>query len=87
MRVQAEVSLYPLRTSRLSEPLETFCRALLREGIDIESGTMSTRIAGECEDVFAGIQEGFKLTAGEHEVVMVLKVSNACPRKRRDERG
>jgi len=81
VRVQAEVSLYPLRTSKLSEPLETFWRALLREDIDIESGTMSTRIAGESDSIFAAVRTAFGLAAAEHDVVMVLKMSNACPER------
>jgi uncharacterized protein YqgV (UPF0045/DUF77 family) len=87
VRIQAEVSLYPLRTEKLSKPLETFWQALRRDDVEMESGTMSTRIAGECDDVFAAVREGFELTAGQHEIVMLLKISNACPEKRRDETG
>jgi uncharacterized protein YqgV (UPF0045/DUF77 family) len=87
VRVQAELSLYPLRTEKLSEPLRAFWEALRRDGVEMEAGVMSTRIAGECEHVFAAIREGFECTAGQHEVVMVLKVSNACPENRAEEKA
>jgi len=79
VRVQAEVSLYPLRTRKLSGALETFRKALLRDGIQTESGAMSTRVAGESDDMFAALQEAFALVAAEHDVVMVLKMANGCP--------
>jgi len=79
MRVQAEVSLYPLRTTDLSEPIEAFCGLLKRRGLEINMGSMSTRISGDHRKVFAAIEGAFAEVAQRHEVAMTLKISNACP--------
>lgn len=79
MKVQAEISLYPLRTENLSEPIGAFCRALLQNGLEVDSGPMSTRISGEAKDVFGAIERAFEKTARDHQVVLSVKLSNACP--------
>jgi len=78
MRVQAEISLYPLRTEELSEPIDRFCQALLDSGLEVESGPMSTRICGECEDVLEALQHAFTGVAQKYQVVLTVKLSNAC---------
>jgi len=79
MKLQAEVSLYPLRTKELSKPIDAFCEALVRTGLKVEFGPMSTRISGELRDVFDAIQRAFMEAAECHQVVLTVKVSNACP--------
>ncbi len=79
MIVRAEISLYPLRTSELSEPIERFCHILTESGCEVTPGTMSTRISGETNILFDSIREAFQAVAGDGEVVMALKISNACP--------
>jgi uncharacterized protein YqgV (UPF0045/DUF77 family) len=85
MKVQVEVSLYPLRTARLSEPIEAFWKSLRRPGVEIDQGVMSTLVAGECDDVFAAIKGAFVDVAREYQVVMTLKLSNACPGQGREQ--
>jgi len=79
MRIQAEVSLYPLRTADLSGPIEAFWRLLGRADVNVDCGVMSTLVAGECEDVFTGVKDAFAGVASDYQVVMTLKLSNACP--------
>ena len=79
MTVQAEISLYPLRREHLSGPIEAFCRSLVRDGMELDYGPMSTRVSGEAGDVFRGIERAFMETARDCEVVLIVKVSNACP--------
>ena len=79
MTVQAEVSLYPLRTKDLSEPIGAFIRVLKHSGVEVSPGAMSTRISGEEEDVFAALRQAFTDVARDHEVVLTVKLSNACP--------
>jgi len=52
MKIQAEMSLYPLRTLTLAEPIERFVRHLRQSNLEVEMGTMSSRISGECKDLF-----------------------------------
>jgi len=78
MNVQAEVSLYPLRAT-LTEPIESFLRRVREHGLEVTTGTMSSRVAGECKHLFAALGEAFEDAAGGGDVVLVVKVSNACP--------
>jgi len=79
VKVQAEMSLYPLRTEHLAPTIEVFCRALHREGLKPEMGPMSTRVSGEAEDVFRALRDAFVEAARGQEVVLTVKISNACP--------
>ena len=79
MKVQAEVSLYPLRTPRLTEPIEQFLQYLRQAKLDVDVGPMSTNISGQVTDLFCALGEAFENVAKADQVVLVLKVSNACP--------
>jgi len=79
MNVQAEVSLYPLRTVAVGPAVEEFVARLRRVGLEVEVGTMSTRIGGECTKLFAALAESFAAVAGDCQAVLIAKVSNACP--------
>ena len=79
MRVQVEISLYPLRTEKLSGPVEEFCRVLRSHGLHVETGSMSTFVAGESQELFDALREGFEVLAQRNEIVMDCKLSNACP--------
>ena len=79
MNVQAEVSLYPLRAKHLSAPIARFCASLAKRGLRAEIGAMSASLSGELGDVFDGLKTAMAEAARDHEVVLVAKVSNACP--------
>lgn len=79
MIVQAEVSLYPLRTMKLEPALDAFRDGLDAHPVAIETGTMSSRIQGEAGDVFAALSEGFAAVAEKNQAVLIVKISNACP--------
>jgi len=81
MKIQAEVSLYPLRISNLSKPIEGFLNALKHNELEIVSGSMSTRIKGDSDTIFAALRSAFTSVIDEYEVVMSVKMSNACPEK------
>ncbi len=79
MRVQAEMSVYPLRTSKLSGPVAEFGRVLRSHGLDVQTRSMSTLVAGEAQMVFDAAREAFEVLAAKTDVVMDMKLSNACP--------
>lgn len=79
MRVQMEVSLYPLRTRKLSGPIVTLCEVFRSHGLEVQIRSMSTLAVGESSDLFEALREGFERLAQENEVVMDAKISNACP--------
>jgi len=79
MKVQAEVSLYPLRQNDLTKPIQQFVQALESNKLKVEIGAMSSVISGEESIVFKGLQKAFEQAAQKCEVVLNVKISNTCP--------
>jgi uncharacterized protein YqgV (UPF0045/DUF77 family) len=79
MNIQAEVSVYPLRTAKIGELINNFIEELKDSGLVFSSGPMSTILSGDADRVFTTLKEAFKNIAEDHQVVLVLKISNACP--------
>jgi len=79
MTVQAEISLYPLRTNNLRHAIEEFLGELKAAGLTVTPGNMSSTVSGEADAVFPAVGTAFKTAAENHPVVLVMKVSNACP--------
>jgi len=80
MKVQAEISLYPLRCSNLTEPIRQFVELLETDKLKVEIGPMSTLVTGDSQIVFENLKKAFERLAEEYKVVMTVKISNACPR-------
>ncbi len=81
MKVQVQISIYPLKTSSLSEPIEEFCRALKDKGLKVQTRTTDSLVIGESCIIFKSVQEAFEKIAEKHDVVMDFKISNACPKE------
>ena len=79
MKVQAEVSLYPLRQNDLTKPIQQFVESLKNENLNVKTGSMSSVISGDSKIVFQGLQKAFEQAAQKYEVVLTAKISNACP--------
>ena len=77
--ITAQVSVYPLRQGNLSLAIDAVLEAFTRDGVEMQTGTMSTLIWGEGEKVFSALVDGFRNAASLGETVMVMTVSNACP--------
>lgn len=78
--VSAQVSLYPLGQSDLELAIKDLWQALDERGLEQELGAMSTLAWGDDEEVFAALQAGFRRAAERGGTVMVVTLSNACPR-------
>ena len=81
MNIQAEVSLYPLRKASLEESINSFAQHLRKCGFSVTVGPMSSHISGETGRVFRALAEAFDEAAGNGDVVLAMKISNACPRR------
>ena len=79
MKVQAEVSLYPLRQNDLTKPIQQFVESLKNDDLNVKTGSMSSVISGEESMVFQSLQKAFEQAAQKYEVVLTAKISNACP--------
>ncbi len=79
MIIEAEVSLYPLRTESLSPPIDDFIAHLKESGLQVQPGPMSSWVTGELTEVFSALTDAFSAVAARWHNVLVIKVSNACP--------
>ena len=79
MKVQAQISIYPLRTETLSESIDKFCRILKDKGLKVETRAMDSLVIGESDAIFKSVREAFEQIAEKYDVVMDFKISNACP--------
>ena len=79
MKVQAEVSLYPLRQNDLTEPIQQFVKSLNNDNLNVKTGSMSSVISGDSKIVFQSLHKAFEQAAQKYEVVLTAKISNACP--------
>jgi uncharacterized protein YqgV (UPF0045/DUF77 family) len=79
MKVQVQVSIYPLRTESLSEPIDEFCGILKDRGLKVETQTMGSFVVGQSDIIFDSVQRAFEQTAEKYNIVMDFKISNACP--------
>jgi len=78
--ISAQVSVYPLRQVEIRGPIDEALATLHRYDVQVRSGEMSTQIWGEENNVFAALQSAFRGVAEGSDVVMVVIVSNACPK-------
>ena len=75
MRVQAEVSLYPLGVEELLPPIKEFIEALRGEGLEVEVGPLSSYVVGESETIFSALGRAFEKVAKKYRCVLVTKVA------------
>jgi len=87
MKIQVELSLYPLRTEELAPSIEAFLRTVAQKGISIDPGPMSTVVSGESRAVFRAISKGLEKVAKGDEIVLIAKFSNACPLSQKENRS
>ena len=79
MNVQAEVSLYPLHIQEIREVVDSFVNVLERAGLTMHKENMSTTLSGDVNELFGAVGRAFTTVANGDQVVLVMKVSNACP--------
>jgi uncharacterized protein YqgV (UPF0045/DUF77 family) len=78
--ISAQVSLYPLLHEQMAPVIDEAVAEFRRQGLEVQPGPMSTLVAGSEASVFVGLQEAFRKASSHGKVVMVVTVSNACPR-------
>jgi len=79
MKVQALISIYPLKTNSLSEPIAEFCKMLKDKDLKVKTRTMDSLVVGESGVIFKSVQEAFEQIVEKYDIAMDLKISNACP--------
>lgn len=79
-QLSAQLSLYPLRQASLSPCINEALLILKQTGLDVYPGSMSTVVSGSPGKLWAGLQKVFTAAEAHGELVMVLSISNACPK-------
>ena len=74
MKVQVQISIYPLKTKSLSEPIGQFCRILKDKDLKVEMRTMDSLVIGELGTIFKSVQEAFEQIAEKYNIVMDFKI-------------
>ena len=75
----AQVSIYPLRQTSISDAISEALEAFRATGVKVRPGAMSTVISGNEDAVFAALREGYRAARVQGDVVIVATLSNACP--------
>ena len=55
MKVQAEVSLYPLRQKNLDKPVGWFCELLQKDKLNVQTSPMSSLIMADSDVLFRSL--------------------------------
>jgi len=84
MKVQAEISLYPLRQNDLTKPIRQFIELLENNKLKVQLGPMSSLVIGDSKVVFESMRKAFEQLAKKYDVVVSAKISNACPEVSKD---
>ena len=77
--ISAQVSLYPLRQSRLGPAISRLAEVLRASGLDVRPGPTSTVVVGESSNIFDSLKASFQSATALGDVVMVVSFSNCCP--------
>lgn len=79
MKMEAEVSIYPLTENRIEHPVHEFVEVLRAHGCAVEIGPMSSIITGESSTVFEALRIGYEKAAEKSACLLMVKACNVCP--------
>lgn len=76
--IKAEVSLYPQKTNNASQIINDSIRSIEKNNLQVEVGSISTRLQGTEEEVWEGLKTLFTQAKDKSEVNMVVTLSNSA---------
>ena len=76
--IKAEVSLYPQKTNNASKIINDSIRSIEKNNLQVEVGSISTRLQGTEEEVWDGLKTLFAGAKDRSEVNMVVTLSNSA---------
>lgn len=79
MILSMELSLYPLGTGELSVAISQFVEIMEAYGLSIVTSSMSSVVSGKANVLFPALQKAVTIVAQKNLMVLVAKISNACP--------
>lgn len=78
--LSAQLSIYPLRQASLSPTINAALTLLDSYGIKVIPGSMSTLIIGKADQLWKALRQVYLEVSSLGEVVMIVTLSNACPK-------
>ena len=76
--ISVQISVYAL-DGNVREAVHCYLDALDAMGIDRDTGTMSTVVWGEAEQVWPALQSAYATVAKQHKVIVNTVMCNAAP--------
>ena len=76
--ISVQVSVYSLDGS-VREAVHCYLDALDASGLERDTGTMSTVVWGEAEEIWAGLRTTYEAVSKKHDVVVNTAISNVAP--------
>lgn len=80
LEISAQVSLYPLKQLDIYPAVNETIQIFKEYGLTVIPGTMSTVIAGSEDLLWKAMHNAFLVASQYGETVMLLTISNACPK-------
>lgn len=76
--ISLQISVYSL-DGNVREAVHCYLEALDAAGLKRDTGTMSTVVWGESDEVWEGLRQAYEAVAAKHEVVVNVGMSNIAP--------
>lgn len=76
--ISLQISVYSL-DGNVREAVHCYLDALDATGLERDTGTMSTVVWGEADEVWEGLRKAYEAVAAKHEVVVNVGMSNIAP--------
>jgi uncharacterized protein YqgV (UPF0045/DUF77 family) len=77
MKINAQVSVYPLRQPHLGPAIDVVRKSLEKHQLAADVGPVSTFVTGESDDLFSALREAFDRDADRGDVVMTVTIAKA----------
>ncbi len=79
MITSIELSLYPLGEASIGPIIDEFIGVLEGADLTVTMGQMSTIVTGDSSKLFTALEKAYTMVAEKYGIVLVCKISNACP--------
>ncbi|MDP4610835.1 MAG: hypothetical protein NWT02_06580 [Opitutales bacterium] len=76
--ISVQISVYSL-DGNIREAVHCYLDALDATGLERDTGTMSTVVWGEAEELWLGLRAAYEAVSSKHKVVVNVGMSNIAP--------
>ena len=76
--ISVQISVYAL-DGNVREAVHCYLDALDATGLERDTGTMSTVVWGEADELWSGLRSAYEAVAAKHKVVVNVGMCNVAP--------